>query len=843
MNKKFTSLAVALMVAGTLSAQPVLGTDLKASDNYYYLKMNNFALSLYGGKADSVIVKSVDESKMTKAQLDSALWKIADLQTVNGVTTFQLRNKATDACLAFAPEDEPVPVLDSSDKGINRWTMNGEKLRGYYPGTADYLAIGVGSEKFAMKKNGEGSDVSIETPNSDFLLDAEQLGSGFSVFQLAFGDKYEGNIFEGKELVAKDLVTGKATEKGYVSLQVKGDETFPDGKPKFLGVDTAKVTIAGAKDVFGASFKADSTYEPSAIHTLGNADFQQFKFTVDLKNDSIAMYVKAAPDVNGESLEEVAGGVRVVYAQTGNKKVLTVSKVKDNGTVEQGALPLITSRQGTPTTLPDGDGVYYLKSVSKGANADKYYVAYNEGKGVFFGGDSVPVLTHPRGQWIVKENNGKYTIVDRESNTALVQNKQIFEVQGMENSYLIGHDTVSVRMVGVDLEDKFIGSFAPTEQDLVDKGYYMNFFLSTPGVSELYMYTNDSILKGSAVDMNLFKLYPVDTTVVAGAKLLGDEISEITYEVGGYFVDGKIAKDGEKGLKFSTSADALRFRFRINPAGLTQYAMMTEEGKYVGIDIHSSNLQLTDQRTEVNFAPKDAPEYASFEAGHKRISVDGNSLVMNPLNRFAQMKAEGSEITKAVYEKDNFSLWVEPDTVVAGKQLYFISSVVDGTRYYLSFKDTTVNGISAEAYKNAMFLPDTIKTVKDSPALFAFKVNEHGGYILENQQQLKGGDYPYVGISGNSVVLERFASVAFEVQTASAPTANEEMNVSEIKVISNDGQVIVTNASGKMITLSNILGQTIGVRRANSEYFSMPATSGIVLVTVEGDTTYKVIVK
>ena len=81
------------------------------------------------------------------------------------------------------------------------------------------------------------------------------------------------------------------------------------------------------------------------------------------------------------------------------------------------------------------------------------------------------------------------------------------------------------------------------------------------------------------------------------------------------------------------------------------------------------------------------------------------------------------------------------------------------------------------------------------------------------------------------------------VQTASAPTANEEMNVSEIKVISNDGQVIVTNASGKMITLSNILGQTIGVRRANSEYFSMPATSGIVLVTVEGDATYKVIVK
>jgi len=351
-------------------------------------------------------------------------------------------------------------------------------------------------------------------------------------------------------------------------------------------------------------------------------------------------------------------------------------------------------------------------------------------------------------------------------------------------------------------------------------------------------------MKGSAEELQLFKFFPKEAEVKAGAKSLGDTIKMIPYQLGIYFRNGKVAKakDGEEGLRLSASApeSVLSFYFLSDANG--QFYSMKTGDKYVGIDVNTSKLQLTDTKTVVNIAPEDAPEYASFEAGHKRISVDGNSLVMNPLNRFAQMKAEGSEITKAVYEKDNFSLWVEPDTVVAGKQLYFISSVVDGTRYYLSFKDTTVNGISAEAYKNAMFLPDTVKTVKDSPALFAFKVNEHGGYILENQQQLKGG-YPYIGIVGNSVVLERFASVAFEVQTASAPTANEEMNVSEIKVISNDGQVIVTNASGKMITLSNILGQTIGVRRANSEYFSMPATSGIVLVTVEGDTTYKVIVK
>ena len=187
-------------------------------------------------------------------------------------------------------------------------------------------------------------------------------------------------------------------------------------------------------------------------------------------------------------------------------------------------------------------------------------------------------------------------------------------------------------------------------------------------------------------------------------------------------------------------------------------------------------------------------------------------------------------------------MWVEQDTVIAGKQLYFISSgVANGgkaeanIRYYLAAKDTTRAGIDADTY--AMFIShDSIKTMKNNPALFAFKTAEEGGYYLENGK-------PYVGVVNGFAVMQTTPSAAFEVQTASAPTANEEMNVSEIKVISNDGQVIVTNASGKMITLSNILGQTIGVRRANSEYFSMPATSGIVLVTVEGDATYKVIVK
>ena len=832
MNKKFTLLAAALMTASafTANAEDSVKAEEWTVGNYYYLKSGNSYLALDGDKPDSVIVKPLDEAKALKASIDSALWQIADKETALGVTTYKITNKATQDVLSFAAKADADMNLAS---GVDKWVISEDgKIIGFYDGENSYSLKVEGDD---LSLDDSGTVFTVEAPKKDFALDAKQLGNGFSVFQLMFGDTYEGNIFEGKELLATDL----KDDEGYVSLQFQGDLTWSDGKPKYLGVDTTKTEIAGAIGAYGAKFVADSTYESSTAHSVGNADFQKFKFTVNLKNDSIAMFVKAAPNVNAEKLAKITDeDIRVVYAQTGSTKVLTVS---ETGDALQGALPKITAKRGTPATIPTGEGVYFLQKVSKGADNGKYFAAGRE----FMGKDSVPTAHQVRGQWLVKEKNGKYAIADREADTELTKGfAEIFEVQGMEDTYLIGGDSVKIKKMNVDLKNQYLGSFAATEEELVNKGFYLSLFSATAGVPELFMFADDTIMKGSAEELQLFKFFPKEAEVKAGAKSLGDTIKMIPYQLGIYFRNGKVAKakDGEEGLRLSASApeSVLSFYFLSDANG--QFYSMKTGDKYVGIDVNTSKLQLTDTKTVVNIAPEDAPEYASFEAGHKRISVDGNSLVMNPLNRFAQMKAEGSEITKAVYEKDNFSLWVEPDTVVAGKQLYFISSVVDGTRYYLSFKDTTVNGISAEAYKNAMFLPDTVKTVKDSPALFAFKVNEHGGYILENQQQLKGG-YPYVGIVGNSVVLERFASVAFEVQTTSAPTANEEMNVSEIKVISNDGQVIVTNASGKMITLSNILGQTIGVRRANSEYFSMPATSGIVLVSVEGDTTYKVIVK
>ena len=832
MNKKFTLLAAALMTVGTFTAASA-ASDVPSKEwtvgNYYYLKTTDDSyLALDGTKADSVIVKKFVSSDVTKAAIDSALWQISDKQTTLGVTTYKLTNKVTQQVLSFAAKANANTNLAL---GVDRWVLseNGSTIKGFYDGDKT-LELVVTEGKLSLTTGG-GTTFNVKAPESAFPLNAQQLGNGFSVFQLKFGDIYDGNIFAGKDLRAKDI-TGKA---GYVTLQAKGDESYANGVAKYFGVDTLKSTISGARDVFGYKFALDST----RTNVKPNEACQQFKFTIDLKNDSLAMFVAGTPFDNDT--------VRVVYASVEATKVLTVSKVKDGGVVEQGSVPYITLSKGTPTTIPTGTGVYFLKRANKDANEGRYYVTSNTYM------DDKPSVNLAKGQWYIKETNGKYSIVDRSENTTFASlNSEAFAVQGMANTYTFGSstDSVTIEFQPVNLNDHYLGSLYFTENELNDNGYVLNLISGTTGVSNIYAYTTDSILKGKvgdAKDAAIFKLIPSDTVSAGGAVTLGDELFVISYKLKGLFNSDTITAQSDS-LKFSKSESALSFKF-ISDATAEKYAMLSSTNQYVGMNVNTSCVQLSEKAAYVNLEAVDAPEYASFASAHKRLAYNNNALAMNPLNFFAEMKDEGNPITKANYEADNFSLWVEQDTVIAGKQLYFNSSgVANGgkaeanIRYYLAAKDTTRAGIDADTY--AMFIShDSIKTMKNNPALFAFKTAEEGGYYLENQKELNENGKPYVGVVNGFAVMQATPSAAFEVQTASAPTANEEMNVSEIKVISNDGQVIVTNASGKMITLSNILGQIIGVRRANSEYFSMPATSGIVLVTVEGDATYKVIVK
>ena len=75
------------------------------------------------------------------------------------------------------------------------------------------------------------------------------------------------------------------------------------------------------------------------------------------------------------------------------------------------------------------------------------------------------------------------------------------------------------------------------------------------------------------------------------------------------------------------------------------------------------------------------------------------------------------------------------------------------------------------------------------------------------------------------------------------PTANEAIEAeANVQVIGGQGVVTVQGAAGKVVTVANILGQTIANQVAASDNVTIAAPAGVVVVAVAGEAT-KVVVK
>ena len=185
------------------------------------------------------------------------------------------------------------------------------------------------------------------------------------------------------------------------------------------------------------------------------------------------------------------------------------------------------------------------------------------------------------------------------------------------------------------------------------------------------------------------------------------------------------------------------------------------------------------------------------------------------------------EIVDKAYANDEISK-KEYAELTADENCYYKSveriKFVDAER--LSGEDTLV--IADEKY--------TGKDIED----FKFKVteNEDGDYVLK-----ANGNYVYV-INGNLVCgTDAKEAEAFVIEVTSAPTANEGIATSEVKVIAGEGNVTIAGAAGKKVVISNILGQVVANTVVSSDNATNAAPAGVVVVAVEGEAAVKAIVK
>lgn len=830
MKKRFTLLSTALL-AVSLSAGAADNTEWK--EGYYYqLESNGYYLAVDGVVSDSVIVKkTIAESK---ASLDSTLWQITKRTTSGGIV-YQFRNKATNALLAFAAKENATTKLDPA--GISEWAFSdGNAIKGYF-GDGKSYGLSISEDGVLSLVTTNASEFKIVATNS-YTLKADELGDGISTFYMDLGGEYEGDIFSGKELIAKKA------EDGYLKLQYKDDQEFPDGKAKYLGVDTLYTEISSAQNSFGFKFVADSTY--GGKHTWGNEDFQKFKFTIDLKNDSVAVFVKQAPSLSIDN--RYSEDFQVVYATLGDKKVLTVSETTSKDDMmfpTQGTAPFITTRRGTPVTLANGSGVYFLKNVGKAANAGKYLY----GNEVYT--SETPSVYNPDGQWYVKEENGKYSIVDRLSNTSYAAaNSEIFAVKGISGAYTVAGrtDTLSFEyQPKVDLEDKYLGSLYFTEAELKEKAIRLN-LQAVDGVVVPISVSDSVLFADTEEDAKIFGLEVKDKKVVGGAMALGDTLYAVSYHLKDQFGDRYLVKDEEsKSLIVSAYQQSiLDVVFESTKYGDTYEMKVGNE--YVTYNTKSNLLLLGTSEEAFKFKVDiiDAPQYEAVKSSHLRFGSNGKFLTMNPLTLWAEMKNEGQEITKAGYTADNFSFKIEKaDTVIPGKPVYLISTCMIGAddetsdvRYYLSAIDT----VQHEGKNRLGFIPsnDTIRTSKNSPAYFSLRKNEDGSLWLENIN-VKGG--AFVSQIANTLVMSN-TGMNFSAEKASAPTANEEIEApTSVVVAGGHNSVTVMNARDKKIVLTDILGKIVGNYLVTSDRFTVPASRGLLIVAIEGEVAQKVIVK
>lgn len=73
--------------------------------------------------------------------------------------------------------------------------------------------------------------------------------------------------------------------------------------------------------------------------------------------------------------------------------------------------------------------------------------------------------------------------------------------------------------------------------------------------------------------------------------------------------------------------------------------------------------------------------------------------------------------------------------------------------------------------------------------------------------------------------------------------SNESINTTAVRVLGGEGKVTILNASNKKVIISNVLGQTIANSVVTSDNVTFDAPAGVVVVTIEGETAVKAVVK
>ena len=898
MNKRFSTLVAAFAAIATVSYAQI-------GDKYVHLKTSSSTYLTVtkenSAKADSVKLANLGSDKAAK---DSALWlpKFVE-KMVSGDSVFQFVNKATKKNLSFAVKKNGAGAYGTMiAPGVDKFVFKtgvagGSEIYAAY-GQDSIVSISTTSGTLNVGTSLPSEKFEVEAPVSISLATVADLAGKLSTFKFEFKGK-DGGIFTATDLIPVP-VRVNGTDK--YRFQVVGQEKSTKGtkKDQYITIDTTM--IGSTTSIQVAAFKLDTIVAAGgAQYQGGNEGLQTFKLSMDLGNDSISMTTDSIVRfVNGKYEVAVHGGATstyiVGYKTFNGAPVLCI----DSAAIEA---PFITLAKGTPVKLAGGTGVYSLQLKAKGGNPnvgdnDKYLV----GDGSAYVAAASAYI--PSTQFYVKEHeDGTYSIQGREAtsistktgsngetygeaiaSSLLLDEEPLYAVDVANGVYHLGKndqkDTLVFKKLDVDLTNEHIGYKYYTKEEM---GYgAVKFNLASAAADDIYLsLVQDSVIAGAKGAEKALELRLVEgaeiakDTVYYGAQALGDTLVRVAYALEqAYDAEGRLAHENVSGVevvKLSKKAGLQNQRFFF-VAGPAEDSYKIVEATTTNNDIltlNISNLSVTYDEpvagveTYFNIEGAEAPVYKKMESGHYNI---GNGLEMLTASAgVAKMLRVGDEL-KAASTADDFSLYVDSAYVNRGE---------DNTEYgYYIYKgaevknDTIIGSVlsakgkfAADAakgdsaiFRSATIVKDTIAyegdlkdgkqnkyKVRDAKntSLVGFKVVEEGGFeivALNSNKKL-------AVVNGVVIFSDNVAPLTFTTEATEAPTANGDVEVSEVTVIAGNGNVTVAGAQGKKVVISNILGQTVANTVIASDNATIAAPQGVVVVAVEGEEAVKAIVK
>ena len=742
----------------------------------------------------------------------------------------------------------------------------------------------------------------VEAADADYDVTKEDLAPVLPSFKFDFAGR-DGGLFTANELIPVPVTVSGATK---FRFQVVGQENSTKGTkaPQYITIDT--VMVGTAASVKAASFQLDTTITATSSAYKGalNEGLQTFTLKMDLGNDSIVMTTDSIVRFNTAGEFEVAdhgAGVGFTYlvgykSFDGDAK-LVVDSIQINA-------PLITISKGTPVKLAGGTGVYSLQFKGTGGNAtnnDKYLTGTSA---IYAEAASVYV---PSTQFYVKENeDGTYSAQARDVVSATVSsgvatgsngeslavvapeqpftNQPLYAVDADKNIYTtVGGDTLVFTKLDVDMANKHIGYKYYTKEEM---GYgAVKFNLASKAADDIYLtLVQDSVIAGAkgvdkAVELRLMEgadLATVGDTIYYGAQTLGDTLVRVAYAMEkAYNAEGRFAYEGAV-VKLTSSTNGAvnenqkRFFFAENPVGGSYKVVAANENAAKMVTMNISNLTVTydtptaSVETYFNIEGAEAPVYAKVDAGHYNV-VNGSEMLTASAG-IAKMLRVGDELKAAAADSD-FSLYVDSayvnrgdDNTEYGYYIYKGAEVKNDTivgNVLAAKGDFVANNATGDSaiFRGVTVVADTIAYTGDldkdgkqneykvrdakNTSLVGFKVVDGEGYEIVALNAKKS----LAVVNGTVIFSNTVAPQVFTLGATEAPTANEDVEVSEVTVIAGNGNVTVAGAQGKKVVISNILGQTVANTVIASDNATIAAPQGVVVVAVEGEEAVKAIVK